>query len=148
MRLLASLSCLLLLSCGAEPRDEKLPEDLGTRTAGSDWPSFLGPTANSVSSEKGILASWPKDGLRVVWDKKVSEGYAMPAISRGRLFLFDRIRDRNRLRCCKSETGAELWTFEYETDYVDNYNYSGGPRCFPVVDGNRAYIYSAEGLLH
>ncbi len=148
MRLLASLSCLLLVSCGAEPRDEKLPEDLGTRTAGSDWSAFLGPTANSVSTEKGILAPWPKNGLRVVWDKKVSEGYAMPAISRGRLFLFDRIRDRNRLRCCKSETGAEIWTFEYETDYVDNYGYSGGPRCFPVVDGNRVYICGAEGMLH
>src|SRR5262245_37131261 len=39
-----------------------LPPDLGTRTSGSDWPCFLGPTGDSVSTEKGILAPWPKEG--------------------------------------------------------------------------------------
>jgi outer membrane protein assembly factor BamB len=48
----------------------------------------------------------------------------------------------------KSETGAELWRFEYPTHYRDKYNYNGGPRCCPVVDGNRVYIYGAEGVLH
>jgi outer membrane protein assembly factor BamB len=154
MRHLATLSSLLIVGCGfgtnAAPAtgDDKLPADLGTRAAGSDWVAFLGPTANSVSSEKGILAPWPKEGLRLAWEKKVVEGYAMPAISRGRLFLFDRVRDRNRLRCLKSETGESLWAFEYPTEYQDSYGYSGGPRCFPVVDGNRVYIYGAEGMLH
>src|SRR5579872_4780648 len=154
MRLLASLSCVLLFGCGVatvaapSPADEKPPADLGSRTTGSDWTSFLGPTANSVSPEKGIIAPWPKNGLRLVWEKKVAEGYAMPAISRGRLFLFDRLRDRNRLRACNSETGDTLWSFEYETDYSDSYGYSGGPRCFPVVDGNRVYVLGAEGMLH
>jgi outer membrane protein assembly factor BamB len=151
MRLITPLACLLILGCGvatdAAPGTE-LPEDLGTRTAGSDWSAFLGPTGNSVSTEKGIITPWPKNGLRVVWEKKAFQGYAMPAISRGRLFVFDRIRDRNRLQCWKSETGEALWTFEYQTDYQDSYGYSGGPRCFPVVDGNRVYIYGAEGMLY
>ena len=53
-----------------------------------------------------------------------------------------------RLRCLKSETGDPLWTFEYPTDYEDLYNYSGGPRCCPVVDRDRVYIYGPEGMLH
>src|SRR3954463_75371 len=64
--------------------------DLWTRKSGSDWPSFLGPTGDSVSSEKGILAPWPREGPKIVWEKKIGQGYAMPAVSRGRLFVFDR----------------------------------------------------------
>ncbi len=122
--------------------------DLRTRKTGSDWPRFLGPTADSVSTETGILTKWPKDGLRTVWKKKVGGGYAMPAISHGRLFLFDRQGDKQRLQCLKSETGEHLWTFTYESNYEDYYNYSGGPRCFPIVDEDRVYIYGPEGMLH
>jgi outer membrane protein assembly factor BamB len=128
--------------------DAPLPPDLGTRKAGSDWPCFLGPTGDSVSSEKGILTRWPADGLPVKRELKLGNGYGMPVISRGRLFHFDRIRDRARLRCFESETFEHLWSFEYPTQYVDKYSYSNGPRCCPVVDGARVYIYGAEGLLH
>lgn len=157
MRGFACLCCLLILGCGAagpaaptvaaKPGDP-LPKDLRTRTSGSDWPRFLGPTGDSISTEKGIVAPWPKEGPRRVWQKALGEGYGMPAISRGRLFIFDRIGNRARLRCWKSETGEELWTFDYPSHYRDLYGYSGGPRCSPVVDGDRVYIYGAEGMLY
>jgi outer membrane protein assembly factor BamB len=151
MRDLACLYCLLMLGCGAPvpsaPRDP-LPKDLGTRHTGSDWPRFLGPSGDSVSAEKGILSPWPKEGPRLVWHRRLGEGYGMPAISRGRLFVFDRTGNRARLRCWNSETGEDLWTFEYPTEYVDLYGYSGGPRCSPVVDGERVYLYGVEGMLH
>jgi outer membrane protein assembly factor BamB len=139
------LTCGLALSGHAA---EPLPADLRTRKDGSDWPAFLGPTSNSVSTEKGILSPWPEKGPRLVWHKRLATGYAMPTISRGRLFLFDRTGDRARLRCCKSETGEVLWTFDYATDYQDYYGYNNGPRCAPVVDGDRVYLYGVEGLLH
>jgi outer membrane protein assembly factor BamB len=132
----------------APEHDSSLPPDLGTRKGGVDWAAFLGPTADGVSPEKGIVSPWPAEGPRVVWQRQVGEGYAMPAISRGRVFLFDRVRNRARLTACKSETGEVLWTFEYPTNYRDYYNYSGGPRCFPVADGNRVYTYGPEGMLH
>lgn len=127
---------------------DPLPPDLRTRTSGSDWPGFLGPTGDSVSSEKGIITPWPKKGLRVVWQRDLADSFAMPSTSRGRLFLFDRVHDTARLYCLKSETGDHLWTFEYPTNYEDNYGYNGGPRCCPVVDGDRVYVYGPEGMLH
>jgi outer membrane protein assembly factor BamB len=127
---------------------DSLPPDLRTRIAGSDWPRFLGPTGDSVSTEKGIVTPWPEEGPRLVWHRRLGIGYAMPSISRGRLFLFDRVGNRARLNCWKSETGEPLWTFDYPTEYRDYYGYNGGPRCCPVVDGDRVYIYGAEGLLH
>jgi outer membrane protein assembly factor BamB len=41
-----------------------------------------------------------------------------------------------------------LWTFEYPTDYEDYYGYNNGPRCCPMVDGDRVYTYGPEGMLH
>jgi outer membrane protein assembly factor BamB len=128
--------------------DAPLPTDLRTRKDGIDWPCFQGPHGDSVSPEKGILSPWPKAGPRLVWELKLGEGYAMPSISRGRAFVFDRIRNRQRLRAFKSETGESLWSFEYPTEYTDHYSYSGGPRCCPVVDGDRVYAYGPEGMLH
>jgi outer membrane protein assembly factor BamB len=150
------------LGCGSSPfsevaaeSDERVkvrpgdppPPDLGARKTGSDWPCFLGPLGTSVSTEKGPL-SWPAAGPSVVWEKSVGIGYSMPVISRGRLFHFDRIRNRARLRCWKAETAESIWSFEYPTDYKDKYSYNGGPRCSPVVDGDRVYAFGPEGMLH
>ncbi len=156
MRLIAGLLGAIALGYGtAAPGDAPapggpgpLPPDLRTRKTGSDWPRFLGPTGDSVSTEKGLLAPWPKAGPRVVWHKRLGTGYGMPTISRGRLFVFDRVGDSARLSCWKSETGDPLWTFEYPTTYRDYYNYANGPRCSPVVDGDRVYVFGVEGMLH
>jgi outer membrane protein assembly factor BamB len=139
---------LLALICVVSPLPADEPPDLWTRKAGVDWPAFLGPTGNSVSSETGLRTPWPKDGPRIVWQKRVLAGYAPVAVSRGRAFLFDRVENQARLRACNAETGAELWAFTYPTDYKDKYNYSNGPRCSPVVDGDRVYIFGPEGMLH
>ena len=161
MRRTLLLLSLLALGCGGTqagpaptaadqpaPRDAEPPPDLGARTAGSDWPGFLGPLGTGASPEKGILTDWPRGGLRLVWQTPTGTGYGAPSVSRGRLLLFDRHGDQARLRCLKSETGEPLWTFEYPTDYEDFYGYNNGPRCCPVVDGDRVYIYGAEGMLH
>ncbi|OAI45895.1 hypothetical protein AYO44_02415 [Planctomycetaceae bacterium SCGC AG-212-F19] len=114
----------------------------------SDWAAFLGPSADSISREVGIIAPWPKEGLRTVFTAEVGNGYVAPAISKGRLFLFDRGADKLRLRCLKSTTGEPIWNFEYASDYEDFYGYDNGPRATPIVDGDRVYISGPEGMLH
>jgi outer membrane protein assembly factor BamB len=130
-----------------DPFPARAVADLGTRKQGSDWPGFLGPEGTSVSPEKGILSPWPKEGLRLVWQKQVGTGYGMPSISRGRLFQFDRHGKQARLTCLKSETGEFLWQFEYPTEFEDFYHYNNGPRCCPVVDDDRVYIHGADSML-
>lgn len=140
---------LVLVGCGDSATQPAQPApDLRTRTSGSDWPSFLGPTGDSVSSEKGEFLFGPSKQPKVLWDLKLGTGYAMPAISRGRLFQFDREGDKCRLRCLKSEIGTKLWQFEYPTDYKDKFGYNNGPRCSPIVDGEQVYLHGPEGMLH
>lgn len=127
---------------------DELPADLGTRKNGEDWPAFLGPRGDSTSLETGIQTDWKNAPPRIVWQQPLGTGYGMPAIARGRLLQFGRFGNQARLTCSKSETGEELWRFEYPTQYADLYGYNNGPRCMPVVDGGLVYIFGAEGLLH
>ena len=122
--------------------------DLRTRKTGVDWPWFLGPTHDSKSPERGLQTPWPEGGPRVVWQRKLGIGYGTCSIRLGRLFLFDRHGDKARLTCMKSETGDELWRFEYETGYEDMYGYNNGPRCCPVIDDDRVIILGAGGTIH
>jgi outer membrane protein assembly factor BamB len=145
---------LLLTGCAASADkpvtagpDETPPPDLWTRKGGEDWPCFLGPRHDSTSAEKDFLSPWPKDGPPLVYVKDIGIGYCMPVVARGRLYLFDRIRNRCRLRALKAEDGETLWTFEYNTTYRDMYGYNGGPRSSPVVDGDRVYCLGPEGML-
>jgi outer membrane protein assembly factor BamB len=120
---IAFVSCAVV---HAQLRDDVSP--LNTRKSGADWPRFLGPTGDSVSSETGLLTPWPKQGLRLVWRAAVGEGYGAPSVAKGRLLLFDRVGNAARLRCFQAETGEFLWKFEYPSNYRDKYGYNGGPR--------------------
>ncbi len=122
--------------------------DLGTRKFGGDWPTFLGPTHNSISPEKNIRTNWPSSGPKIVWTAPLGTSYGMPSISRGRLFQFHRFGAKARLSCLESETGKELWQFEYPTEYEDLYGYNDGPRGSPVIDDDRVYLFGVEGTLH
>jgi outer membrane protein assembly factor BamB len=132
--------------CGAaEPAADKIEQD---RPAGDDWPRFLGPSGDNKSAERGILTRWPAAGPPLVWQLVLGSGYGSPTISRGRLFQFDRLGNKARLRCLESETGKPLWEFDYPSEYQDLYGYDNGPRASPVVDDDRVYILGAEGMLH
>ena len=124
------------------------PDDLRTRKTGSDWPGFRGPHRDGKSTERGPLVTWPATGPRIVWQRKLGESFGTVSVQLGRLFHFDRFGGSARLTCMKSETGEELWRFEYPTDYVDMFGDNNGPRCCPVADGDRVYVFGPGGMLH
>ena len=147
---LVLILCLILPHKKTNTHAEEQPS--GEASAASEemhgWSTFLGPTGDGKSPETGILTEWPEGGLEVVWQKHVGEGYGIGAVSQGRYFHFDRHGDQARLTCMSASTGAAQWTFEYTTSYTDRYGYDGGPRCSPIVDDDRVYLYGAEGMLH
>lgn len=135
-------------SAVARAQDRTAPAAVPSpRSQGSDWPAFLGPTGDGKSAERDVLLHWPASGPRVVWHKKLGASYGMCTVSRGRLYQFDRIGDNARLACLDALTGKESWGVEFPTDYSDMYGYNGGPRCSPLVDGDRVYLFGADGML-
>ncbi|MHB8902849.1 MAG: outer membrane protein assembly factor BamB family protein, partial [Thermoguttaceae bacterium] len=115
---------------------------------GSDWPCFLGPTHDGKSTETGILVPWPQSGPPIVWQRELGTGYGIGSVAEGRYYQFDRHDDEARLTCLDAATGDFLWKFGYPTDYEDHLGYNNGPRCSPVIDQGRVYLYGAEGMLH
>ncbi len=115
---------------------------------GGDWPAFLGPTGDSKSAETGIITPWPLKGLKIVWQRPLRESYGIGSVAEGKYYQFDREGNQSKLYALNAKTGELLWEFAYPTNYSDFYGYNGGPRCSPVVDGDRVYLYGAEGILH
>ncbi len=112
----------------------------------SDWPQYLGPDRNAVSSEKGLLRSWPADGPKVLWAVTLGEGFGGPAISESKVYVYDRVADKtNILRCIDLATGKEEWTFSNEAAGTVDRN---GSRSVPAIDGNRIYICDFHGNFH
>ncbi|MFT5523480.1 MAG: outer membrane protein assembly factor BamB, partial [Pirellulaceae bacterium] len=122
--------------------------NIAKRRGGHDWASFLGPTRDNKSAETNIVMRWPDAGPRIVWQRKMGDSHGTCAVYRGRLLLMERVGEINQLLCLHSETGRELWAFKTPTQYVDQVGYGNGPRCSPVVDGNRVYAYQADGVLN
>lgn len=117
-----------------------------------DWPQWGGPERDSIWREVGVLETLPavdpKTGkLPRKWTAKIGSGYAGPAVAGGRVFVTDRIADKNleRVLCFDADTGKELWKHEYEARYTISYPL--GPRATPAVDGGRVYALGAMGNL-
>ncbi len=121
---------------------------LYTEVYSLDWHDFLGPERNSKSQEKLKITPWKKAGPPVLWIKEIGTSYGSPSVADGKVYIFARHGDMARLSCLASETGDELWHFEYPTNYEDMYGYNNGPRSCPVIDDDRVYIFGAEGMLY
>jgi outer membrane protein assembly factor BamB len=125
---------------------------LSAQCAADDWPQWGGPQRDLAWREEGIVdklpAADPATGLLPrEWTAKIGAGYSGPAVADGRVFVTDRLADKNleRVLCFDGETGDELWKHEYEARYTISYPL--GPRATPTVDGNRLYTLGAMGHL-
>jgi outer membrane protein assembly factor BamB len=112
-----------------------------------DWPQFLGPRRDGVSSETGIKA-WGPGGPKVVWSRDVGPGYAGPVIAGERLIVFHRVGDDEVVECLRADTGKPVWKATYPTEFQDDFGKGNGPRATPVIAGDKVVTYGADGWLH
>lgn len=138
---------LVTLAAAASLAADDVPS-LWKRKAGGDWPQLLGPARDGKSPEKGILTAWPEAGPRMVWSRPLGTGYSVGSVAKGRFYQFDKVDGKATLVCLNAETGEELWEFAYPSTYRDLYGYNDGPRCAPVIDEDRVYLFGVEGMLH
>jgi outer membrane protein assembly factor BamB len=115
--------------------------------AGQDWPRFLGPTANNISTETGLLDRWPTNGPPLLWDKAVGTGYSAPSVRGDVLVLHHRVKDDEIVEALDAARGKSIWRYSYSSRFVDPYGYNNGPRCTPLLTSNRCYTFGAEGKL-
>jgi outer membrane protein assembly factor BamB len=124
---------------------QQSPSDLASDAVTSDWPTFLGPTHNGVSTETKLDRELPPP---LIWEFAKGTGYTSPVIVGDRLVLEHRVGDEEIIECLHAETGESQWQFRYATAFEDRYGYNNGPRSSPVIDGDRVYAMGTEGKLH
>lgn len=118
-----------------------------SKRKGEDWPIFLGPHGTGISDETGLLDSWPEDGPKVIWDKRIGTGYSAPSVRGEKLVVHHRQRDLDIIECVRADDGAAIWKYEYDTDFSDPYGYNNGPRCSPLLTETLCYTFGAQGKL-
>ena len=119
----------------------------GEKTPDEDWPRFLGPSGDNISSETGLLETWPSDGPPLVWEKPIGSGYSAPSLRGGRLVLHHRLQQEEIVEAFDPATGKPLWRHAYPSHFRDPFGYNNGPRCTPLLASNRCYTFGAEGKL-
>ncbi len=117
--------------------------------AADDWPQFRGPRRDGVSTEKGLLRSWPKGGPKLMWSfKNAGLGFSSLAIANGKLYTMG-TRDKDDIvLCLDAVKGTELWTAKVGPIFTFKGNEWGdGPRSTPTVDSNHLYALGGQGDL-
>lgn len=117
-----------------------------------DWPQWRGPRRDGVWREQGIMASFPPEGLKVLWRVPAGGSWPSPVAADGRVYLHDveltHPRVHERVRCFDITTGKVLWTYVYDADYPDwayNAEQNGGPVSSPAVVDGQLYGLGANG---
>jgi outer membrane protein assembly factor BamB len=125
-----------------------------------DWPQWMGPQRDNVWREEGLLEKFPEGGPKVAWRVPVAGGYAGPAVAGGRVFVTDYVTEDDvkvdnfdrkeftgteRVLCLDEATGEVKWKHEYPVKYT--ISYPAGPRCTPIIDGDKVFTLGAEGNL-
>ncbi len=119
----------------------------GDAREGEDWPCFLGPRTDGTSRERSVDPSLWNPHPPLVFALNLGVSYGGPTVADGRLFQFCRYGDQERLTCYDAATGSPHWDQELPVEYDDMYGYNNGPRCSPVVDGDRVFTYGVAGRL-
>ncbi len=53
-----------------------------------EWPQWRGPNRNGLSTETGLLKTWPEGGPKLVWQTSgLGGGYSTPSISGGKIYV-------------------------------------------------------------
>jgi outer membrane protein assembly factor BamB len=144
---MAALSLRLAVVLAVVPCGVGLLVSAHAQAPASDWPQFLGPTRDGIYTGS-IAESWPPAGPRVVWKKRVGQGFSGPVVTQGRVILFHRVANEEVVEALDARTGEARWRYAYPTNYRDDFGFDEGPRSVPVVAGGRVYTFGAQGQLH
>ncbi len=132
-------SCFLAVACGWMV--------LTGRVSAENWTQFRGPNRDAISTETGLLRSWPEGGPKVLWTTEACVGYSAPAIYDGRVYFNDYNREAKEwlLRCLDLSSGRELWRYVDKKRIRPNH---GITRTVPAVDGKYVFSLDPKCVLH
>ena len=112
---------------------------------GGDWPQFLGPGRNGVSSETGLIQSLTADSAKTVWKTPLGVGMSGIAISGGVACTLYQTDTEQLAVALDAKTGNPIWQTPLAPAYENSMG--NGPRATPSISNGRVFVYTGEGIL-
>jgi outer membrane protein assembly factor BamB len=112
----------------------------------ADWPQWRGAQRDDISTETGLMKSWPRGGPKKVWTfDDAGLGYAGFAVVGDTLYTMGARDAVEYVVAVDTATGKERWSAEVGALYTNDWG--DGPRCTPTVDGDLLYAIGGRGDL-
>lgn len=108
----------------------------------ADWPQFRGPNRDGISSETGLLKSWPAGGPELLWAYDgIGDGWGSAAVVNDVVYIVGAI-DKQETVFCIDPDGKLLWKTtigeQWDRSFPD-------ARTTPTLDGDNLYINTGQG---
>jgi outer membrane protein assembly factor BamB len=107
-----------------------------------NWPSWRGPSGNSVIPDTVWDPYALKSGATTLWSRMIGPGYSGVSVADGRLYAVGRttgIPNYLAVYCLNALSGEVLWMTEVDA--------KGEPSATPTVIGDRLYYLAWDGTL-
>lgn len=119
----------------------------------ANWPTFRGAQRTGVSPETGLLADWPSQGPKLVWETEgCGRGYASIAVDDNRLYtlgdgLLSESNKDEYMSCFDRESGKRIWRTKTGPAWNQGPDNWQSSRSTPTVDEDRVYVITPFGKL-
>lgn len=125
-----------------------------TNALAEEWPKWLGPNGNGISTQEGLLDQWPQGGPEKVWSAHVGRGFSSPIGFDGKVYLLSMRGSNDNLTAFDAATGKVIWSeanaVTHRADQPQARNDDNGlplPLATPAIDHDRIYTYGGGGDL-
>jgi len=138
-------TCLLLVVAAASvyATQGSTPKAPAVAASMGNWPQWRGPLRDGISTDTGLLTTWPAGGPPKIWTATgLGAGFSSVAIVGGRIYTMGDRRDGQYVVALSEDAGKELWATRVGSRHDDEY---GGPRATPTVDGALLYVTDTDG---
>ena len=116
-----------------------------TNAHAEDWPQFLGQNRNAISSETGLLETFPAAGPTIRWRAQGGVGMSAVVVQGNYAITTWNADGKQWLVALDVADGKEKWKTEMGAAYENAMG--DGPRATPTIAGEKVYAYSGEGIL-
>jgi len=115
------------------------------RAAETEWPQFLGPTRNGISSETGLVDAFPASGPKEVWRVPAGVGMSGLAVSGGNVLTAWHADGKQCVVALDAATGKQKWRTPVAPEYKNPQG--NGTRATPTIAGDRVFLLTGEAIL-
>lgn len=112
----------------------------------ADWPQWRGPDRTGYVPA-GAPVPLNLDLHKILWHIDIGDGVASPVVAGGRVIYIDNQKAKETVHAADAQTGKEIWNHALD-DVTHDQQSKPGPRCTPLMDGDRVYAQSCRGELH